>query len=146
MVENAWVSIWHFLLCLGADIRKIRRLERLHLKILKITQRPSTEHADIYIYIYIYIYMEVNNGKESDNMERNWKTKQSQLTFSFLSFPLSLPSSSSVLSLDGSFCFTSLLYSDTWYFLKFERWFIDWTVGISISFLVLYFIKHPSVI
>ena len=23
------------------------------------------------IYIYIYIYMEVNNGKESDDMEKN---------------------------------------------------------------------------
>ena len=27
------------------------------------------------IYIYIYIYMEVNNGKESNNMEKNLKNK-----------------------------------------------------------------------
>ena len=25
------------------------------------------------LYIYIYIYMEIVNGKESDNMEKNWK-------------------------------------------------------------------------
>ena len=25
----------------------------------------------LYIYIYIYIYMEVNNGKESNGMEKN---------------------------------------------------------------------------
>ena len=28
-------------------------------------------HTYIYIYIYIYINMEANNGKESDNEEKN---------------------------------------------------------------------------
>ena len=36
--------------------------------------RPSYM-TDIYIYIYIYIYMKVNNGKESDSMEKKGKTK-----------------------------------------------------------------------
>ena len=31
-------------------------------------------HAyNIYIYIYIFTCMEVNNGKESDSMLKNWK-------------------------------------------------------------------------
>ena len=29
----------------------------------------------MYKYMYEYIYMEVNNGKESDSMEKNWKPK-----------------------------------------------------------------------
>ena len=35
MVKSVWVSIGHFLLHLDPDIRKIIRLEHLHLKILK---------------------------------------------------------------------------------------------------------------
>ena len=28
----------------------------------------------IYMYIYIYIYMEVNNGKETNNVEKIWQS------------------------------------------------------------------------
>ena len=33
----------------------------------------------LYIYIYIYIYLEVNNRKEFDSMEKNWKQNNPKL-------------------------------------------------------------------
>ena len=33
------------------------------------------------MYIYIYIYIDVNNGKESDIIEKNWKTSKSSYEF-----------------------------------------------------------------
>ena len=49
MVESAWAAIGYFLLHLDPDIRRIaRRLEHLHLKILK--KKPFALFNQIYIY------------------------------------------------------------------------------------------------
>ena len=66
MVTSAYNNIGFFLYQLGPNVKRVvRRLERLHLKILKKkrlavfiqTSLYIYTHTHIYIYIYIYIYI-----------------------------------------------------------------------------------------
>ena len=56
MVESAWANIGFFLPHLDPEIRRIvRRLERLHLKIIKKRQSQGFNRTFLYTYIYVYI-------------------------------------------------------------------------------------------
>ena len=44
-------------------------------------KKKNINLENLFIYIYIYIDVEVNNGSESDNIEKNWRTRQSQNNF-----------------------------------------------------------------
>ena len=87
MVEGALASMWHFLHNLDPDIRKItRRLEHLHLEILKRKHSMVFNQTCLYIYIYIYIciyilpqYMAVTislSGFVEDQMQYNLECVQ----------------------------------------------------------------------
>ena len=73
---------------------KFKKKLIFHSLVLDVVQRPAKYfgvvaiekgasgrqlYLYIYIYIYIYIYMEVNNGKESDSMEKIEKQSSTEI-------------------------------------------------------------------
>ena len=60
IVERVWARMGYFLHHLDPDIRKmIRKLERLHLKILKRKLSLHLRQNMLKWYIYIYIYLKI---------------------------------------------------------------------------------------
>ena len=75
MVKSAWANIGFFLHHLDPEIQRIvRRLEHLHLKIIKKKQSVVFNRTSLSLYIYIYIRGAFN--KFPDILYRHLKLSQ----------------------------------------------------------------------